>query len=815
MESFLQDVRYALRIIRRSPGFAAVAILALALGIGANSAIFSIVYAVVLKPLPYEKPEQLVQVWMRFTGIGIPKDQNWVSAPEFQDLQQNSSLSHIAAIDEASYNININANPERVEAANVSTSFFSMLGVQARLGRVFLPEEGQTGHNHVAVLSDGLWRRRFGGDRNVIGRNLVMNGQNYEIVGVLPRGFQMPADAQVEILTPLVFSAEDLTPDSRGNHGLLVIGRVKDGMSLQQARSDMQAVSNRIIEQNQQYPYRQFNFRVLLVPLLEQEVGDIRLALWILMGAVGLVLLIACANVANLMLVRASAREREMAVRQALGVSPGRLMRQLLTESATLGLLGGAAGLLLAYLVQRLLITLSATSFPRVAEAQMDGRVLIFTLLIALATGILFGLAPGLRALRQVPYEGLKEGSHGGTAAGASQRLRSALVVAEVGLSVMLLAGAGLLIRSFLRLQEVDSGFRPEGVLTLRLALPEQKYAKPEQTRVFYKELLDRVRRLPGVDAAGAATGLPLTNNGWSGTATIDTQAVPPKDTNPEVDQRPVTPGYFEAMGIPLVRGRYFDEHDIETAQPVAIVDETLANTYWPNEDPIGKRIRVGGRESKRPWMSIVGVVRHVRYRTLEAPSRTEFYWPYAQTGFALGSMSLAIHGQVEPHSLSAAVQQQVRAIDPDQPVYRIRTMYELMSESMARRRLSMFLLAIFAGLALLLASVGLYGVMSYSVAQRSHEMGIRMALGAQIGNVMRLVMGQGLMLSIAGIVAGLVGSLIFAGFMSALLFNTRAIDPVTFAAVALVLLLVALLACFVPAYRASRIDPVNVLRQE
>jgi len=815
MESFLQDVRYALRIIRRSPGFAAVAILALALGIGANSAIFSIVYAVVLKPLPYEKPEQLVQVWMRFTGIGIPKDQNWVSAPEFEDLQQNSSLSHIAAIDEASYNININANPERVEAANVSTSFFSMLGVQAHLGRVFLPEEGQPGRNHVALLTDGLWRRRFGGDANVIGRNLVMNGQDYQIVGVLPRGFQMPADAQVEILTPLVFSAEELTPDSRGNHGLLVIGRTKDGMSLQQARSDMQAVSNRIIEQNQQYPYRQFNFTVLLVPLLEQEVGDIRLALWVLMGAVGLVLLIACANVANLMLVRASAREREMAVRQALGVSPNRLMRQLLTESATLGLMGGAAGLLLAYLAQRLLIALSATSFPRVAEAQMDIRVLIFTVVIALGTGILFGLAPGLRALRQVPYEGLKEGSHGGTAAGASQRLRSVLVVAEVGLSVMLLAGAGLLIRSFLRLQEVDSGFRPDGVLTLRLALPEQKYAKPEQTRVFYKELLDRVRRLPGVDAVGAASGLPLTHDGWSGTATIDTQAVPPKDTNPEVDQRPVTPGYFEAMGIPLVRGRYFDEHDIETSQPVAIVDETLANTYWPNEDPIGKRIHSGGQKSKSPWRSIVGVVRHVRYRTLEAPSRTEFYWPYAQTDFALGSMSLAIHGQVEPHSLSGAVQQQVHAIDPDQPVYRIRTMHELMSESMARRRLSMFLLAIFAGLALLLASVGLYGVMSYSVAQRSHEMGIRMALGAQIGNVMRLVMGQGLALSVAGIVAGLVGSLIFAGFMSTLLFNTRAIDPVTFAAVALVLLLVALLACFVPAYRASRIDPVNVLRQE
>lgn len=813
METFLQDMRYAVRLIRRSPGFSAIAILALALGIGANSAIFSIVNAVVLKPLPYEKPEQLVQIWMRFTGIGIPKDQNWVSAPEFKDLQQNSSLSNIAAIDQASFNININARPERVEAARVSPSIFPMLGIQARLGRVFLPQQGQPGHGNVVLLSDGLWRRRFGADPGVAGRTLVMNGQSYQIVGVLPRDFHLPDEA--EVWTPLVFTPDDLTPDSRGSHGLLVIGRIKDGMSLQQARSDMQSVSGRIIEQNPQYPYRQFNFTVLLVPLLEQEVGDIKLALWVLMGAVGLVLLIACANVANLMLVRASAREREMAVRQALGVTPQRLLRQLLTESGTLGLMGGFAGLLLAYLAQRLLIALSATSFPRVAEAQMDLRVLAFTVIIALLTGILFGLAPGLRALRQVPFESLKEGSHGSTSAEASQRLRSGLVVAEVALSVMLLAGAGLLIRSFLRLQEVDGGFRTDGVLTLRLSLPEQKYSKPEQTRLFYKELLERVRRLPGVDAAGAVTGLPLSQAGWSGTATVDTQAVPVKDTSPEVDQRPATPGYFEAMGIQLLRGRYFDEHDTESSEPVAIIDETMAKTYWPHEDALGKRIHSGGLQSKSPWRTVVGVVDHVRYRTLEAPSRTEFYWPYSQTNFALGSMSLAIHSQVAPMSLAGAVQKQVQAIDPDQPVYRIRTMHELMSESMARRRLSMFLLAIFAGLALLLASVGLYGVMSYSVAQRSHEIGVRMALGAQIANVIKLVVSHGLMLSLAGIVAGLVGSLLFAGFMSSLLFDTRAIDPLTFAAVALVLLVVALLACFVPAYRASRIDPANVLRQE
>ncbi|HET9839804.1 MAG TPA: ABC transporter permease [Candidatus Angelobacter sp.] len=813
MDSFLHDLRYAFRVIWRSPGFTIIAVLALALGIGANTAIFSIVNAVVLKPLPYAKPEQLVQVWMRFTGIGIPKDQNWVSAPEFKDLEKNASLSQIAAIDQGSFNININAKPERVQSASVSASFFPMLGIPAQFGRVFLPEEDQPGHGGVVLLSDGLWRRRFGADRGIVGRNLTMNGQPYQIIGVLPRDFQYPRETEVWV--PQVFSPRDLSPDSRGNHGLLVIGRIKDGLSLDQARADMQSVSNRIIEENKDYPYRRFNFSVVLVPLLEQQVGDIRLALWVMLGAVGLVLLIACANVANLLLVRSSAREREIAVRQALGVSRWRLVRQLLTESTLLGLVGGLAGLLLGYIALRVLVSLSATSYPRVAEAGIDLGVLGFTLLISIATGILFGLAPALHAFRGVTYNSLKEGGHGGTAGAGTQRLRSSLVVVEMAVSLMLLVGAGLLIRSFLRLQDVDSGFRADGVLTLRLALPEQKYAKVEQTRAFYRDLLERVQRLPGVDAAGATTGLPLSGIGWSGTVTIDTQAVPVQDTTPEVDQRPVTPGYFEAMGISLVRGRSFNQHDNETGQPVAIVDETLARTYWPNEEAIGKRLHVGGLQSPSPWMTIVGVVRHVRYRTLEAPSRTELYWPYVQTPFPLGSMSVAVHTSGDPRSLAPAVQREVLAIDPDQPVYRILTMNEIMSASMERRRLSMSLLAIFAGMALVLAAVGLYGVMSYSVAQRAHEMGIRMALGAQTGNLIRLVMGQGLLVAGIGVVAGLAGSALLAGLMSSLLFGTSSIDPLTFASVAAVLMLVALAACFVPAYRAARVDPVIVLRQE
>ncbi|MGO4880685.1 MAG: ABC transporter permease [Bryobacteraceae bacterium] len=810
MEIFLQDIRYAWRILRRNPGFAFIAVLALALGIGATTAIFSVVDAVVLKPLPYKHPGQLVQLWMRFTGIGIPNDQNATSAPEFQDLQRNNSFWAIAAIDGASFNINIGGAPERIDAAMVSASFFPLLGVQAQVGRVFLPEEGRAGHEHVVLLSDGLWRRRFGAERGVLGRKLIMNGQSNEIVGVMPPGFEMPRDA--EVWMPLVFSAADLSPDNRGSHGLDVIARIQPGLSLAQARADMASVSRRIMEQNPSYPYKDYNFTVLLVPLLDQQIGEIKVALWVMLGAVGLVLLIACGNVANLLLARASARQREIAVRQALGVGRWRLTRQLLTESLLLALAGGAAGLALAFGAVRLLVAASAASFPRVAETRLDPGVLLFTLLVSLGTGILFGLAPALQAARQRTHDTLKEGGRG-AAGGHSHRLRSALVVGELALSLALLAGSGLLIRSFLRLQDVDAGFRADGVLTMRVSLPEEKYTKPEQARVFYRELLDRVRRLPGVDAAGATTGLPLVGNGWSGTTVIDTQAVPQKDRTPEADQRPVTPGYFEAMGIPLVRGRYFDQHDNETGAPVAIVDETMAQTYWPHRDAIGQHIKE--MNDRAPWRTVVGVVRHVRLRTLEAPSRVEFYWPYAQTLFPLRSMSLAIHTTADPRLLARAVEKEVSAVDPDQPVYRVRTMSQVMAESVARRRLSMFLLAIFAGVALLLAAVGIYGVMSYAVAQRAHEMGIRMALGARSGNILWLVLGQSLRLTGLGLAIGLAGSLLLTRLLGSLLFHVKASDPVTYVMVAVFLAAVAQIASFLPAWRATGIDPVTALRQE
>ena len=459
METFVQDVRYALRTLIRDPGFTAIAVLALALGIGANTAIFSVINAVVLKPLPYTRPEQLVQLWMRFTNIGIPNDQNWVSGPEFVDLRQNRSLSHLAAISGQDFNIKTGGAPERVEGVAVSASFFPMLGIQAKLGRVFLPDEDQEGRAHVVLISDTLWRRKFGADARVAGQKLVMNGQSYLITGVLPAGFQLPFKA--ELCTPLVFSAEDLSPRSRGGHSYQVMARVRDGVSMDQARADLDSVSRRIVEQHPEYPYKNFNFKILMVPLLEQQIGNVKTALWVLMGAVSLVLLIACANVANLLLVRASVREREIAVRKALGIGQWRLVRQLLTESTVLALTGGVAGMLLADWGLRALIALGATSFPRVAETRMDLGVLAFALLASLVTGIVFGLAPAFYAGRQVTHNSLKEGGRGGTVRGASQRLRGALVMAEVALSLALLVGSGLLIRSFLSLQEVDSDSVP------------------------------------------------------------------------------------------------------------------------------------------------------------------------------------------------------------------------------------------------------------------------------------------------------------------------------------------------------------------
>ncbi|HVP45371.1 MAG TPA: ABC transporter permease [Bryobacteraceae bacterium] len=812
MPTLLEDLRYALRLFRKAPGFTAVAVLAVALGIGANTAIFSVIDAILLRPLPYKDPGRLVKIWTRFEGIGLPNNRNWVSAPEFMDFRAlGKSFSHIAAISGDSANVSSGGVPERVEAAVVSSGFFPLLGVEAQLGRVFLPEEDHPGRDNVVLLGDGLWRRRFGADPKVVGQKLTISGRSFLLVGILPPGFRYPADA--DIWVPLAFSNDDLGPGRRGNHGLEVLARIKPDLSLAQAHADMDAVARRMEESHPEYPYRRYGFGLIVTPLLEEMVGDTKTALWILMGAVGFVLLIACANVANLLVARASTRGREIAIRTAVGAGRWRIVRQLLTESVILGLGGGAAGLLLAYWGLHVLGIIGAASFPRVADARLDGFVLAFTMLISIGTGLLFGLAPAFQ-ISHVTHEALKEGGRGTTAGRVSEGLRRTLVVAEIALSLVLLAGSGLLLKSFARLMQVDPGFRPEGVLTMRFSLPDAKYPKEAQVRAFYGEVADRVSKLPGVEAAGLVSALPLSGNGGSGTTTVDSRAVSGPDASPEADWRPATPGYFKAMGISLVSGRYFDERDTETSAPVAIVDESLARTYWPNEDAVGKRLKRGDAGSTNSWMTIVGVVRHVRYRTLEAQSRVALYWPHAQNPYS--SMSLALRtSSPEPRALAATVQREILAIDPDQPVYKVRTMQELMADAVARRRLAMLLLALFAVVALVLAAVGIYGVMSFSVTQRAQEMGIRLALGASRASVFRLVLGQSLSLTLAGGALGLAGSLVMAGLISSLLFNVKPRDPLTFSLVAMLLTLVALIASYLPARKATKVDPVVSLRYE
>jgi len=796
--------------MRSRPGFTAVIVLTMALGIGANAAIFSVLDAVLLKPLPYDRPEQLVKVWTRFTGIGSPNDQNWVSVPEFRDLQQlNHSFTDLAALFGGSFNLGVKGSPQRVVGTSVSPSLFGMLGVHPLLGRNFLPEEGQPGREKEVILSYGLWHRLFNSNPGVLGTSVDIDGVPYSIVGVMPEGFAYPDDS--EIWGPIAFEPDDLSESSRGNHSLEVLGRIKPGLTLPQVQSDMDRVARTMIDEHKAYPYTQFNFGIILHPLLEETVGDVKTSLVVLMAAVGLVLLIACANIANLLLVRSSERQREMGIRMALGANGWRLARQLLTESTLLALTGGCFGLAITPWVLRGLVALASKSLPRTVHTTIDTKALLLTLGLSLATGILFGLAPAIRAARKDNVESMK-GAHSSEGA-APKRLRNVLVIGETVLCLILVVGAGLLLRSFAQILRVDPGFRPNGVLTLRVALPDAQYSKPEQVRGFYTRLIDRVQKLPGVESAGAVSLLPLGGQGSSGTTTIDTQSVPPENTTPEADQRIVTPDYFKAMGISLVRGRYFNDSDSGDAPPVAIIDESLAQTYWPNQDPIGKRLHQGGSQPNPHWATVVGVVRHVRNRTLEARSRVEVYWPEYQNPSS--AMTLAIHTAGSPMDLAPTVQRIVSSIDPNLPIYRVRTMTEVMGESVARRRLALILLAVFAGLALLLASIGIYGVASYSVVQRCLEIGVRMALGAGRSQVLRMVLVEGMTTIAIGLVLGLLLAMVLTRSIRGLLFAVQPADPLALAGAALLLLVAALLAILIPALRATRVNPVVALRYE
>jgi len=804
------QLRYAIRSLAKAPAFTLAAVLTLALGIGANAAMFSVLDATLLRPLPYPDQDRLVHVWGRFTGIGLPHDLNEISAPEFQDIENRSrSFSSIAAIRNDSFNLTAGAAALHVNGAAASPATFDVLGVEPSLGRRFATSEAQPAQDAVVLLSYGLWQRAFGGDRAVVGRTVRINSEPNTIVGVMPASFDYPTGA--ELWKPLAFAPADLEPNNRGNHALEVIARIKPALAVGSARADMGMVTSSLVADHPEYPYQRFDFAVMLTPLVEDIVGDVSPVLYLLMGAVGLVLLVACANVANLQLVRASARARDLTVRAALGASSGRLVGELLAESAVVAAVGGAVGVMVAFGMLRSMQPLIARVLPADRIA-IDFRVFAFTAIVSMATVLVFGLAPAARARRVDGGDALKASARTIGTLG-SRRLRAVIVVSEIAVALVILVGAGLLGRSLLRLLSVDPGFRPERVLTFRLSLPDNAYPTDESHIDFFRRALDRTRQIPGVQSVGAVNLLPLSGGNNSGTVTVDTAAVPPDRTTPEADWRPVLPGFFETLGVRLIAGRFFTDADDAHAAPVAIVDETLARTYWPGESAIGKRIKTGGRQSTSPWRTIVGVVGHVRYRTLEAPSRTEVYWPVFQRPWP--GLTFVVRTPMDPSALQPLVEREISAIDRDEPVYFVRTMTEVMARSVARRRLAVTLLTVFATIALVLAVVGVYGLTAYSVAERTRELGIRLALGAEPRAVVMSVLGGSIRLTVIGLVTGMVGTTILARAIESMLFDTPARDPLTLSLVSIVLLGTALAASYAPARRVARIDPAVTLRAE
>jgi len=780
---------------------------ALALSIGANTAIFSVVNSLLIRPLAYGNPQRLVKINHRDAKTTSPSA---VSPPGFADYRdKTSSYESMSAVylGNIAMNFSEQGDPERLDGGRVSANFFETLRVSPALGRTFVSEEDEPGRNRVVVLSYGLWQRRFGGDPAVVGRDIVLNGQSYSVIGVMPQGFQFDDN---DLWRPLALAKESFGPNQRGSEYLKVIARLKPGISIAQAQSEMDTLAANIKDSNPQFYPREGGWGVGVTSLHEETVGTIKPTLLILLGAVGFVLLIACANVANLLLARAAARQKEIAIRTALGASRGHLIRQLLTESLLLSLASGAVGLLLAVWGVLGLVTLGGKSIPRSQEIGIDAKVLGFTVLVSVLTAILFGLVPAIRASRCDLQTTLKEGGRG-SMTGAKTRARSLLVIADVALSLVLLIGAGLLIKSFSRIQSVSPGFESKGVLTMQVALPAFKYREAPQIKTFFENTLEGIRALPGVQSAGAVSDLPLSGSVHSGSFNIEGRPTADGEEGPHADIRSATPDYFRTMKIPLISGRYFDDRDVKDSEPVAIIDETLAQRYFPGEDPLGKRVEF--QPGQPIWRQVVGVVGHLKHKALDADYMDQLYSPHAQVSNS--NMFLVVRSSTDPLSLTSAVRETVRNVDKDQPVYKVRTMEQLLSTSLAQRRLAVILLGVFAAVAMMLAAVGLYGVISYGVTQRTNEIGIRMALGAERAGIFKMVLSQGIGLTIVGIALGLAGAFALTRVMSSMLFGVTATDPWTFVVIPIVLGVVALAACFVPALRATRVDPMVALREQ
>jgi putative ABC transport system permease protein len=813
MESLIKDIRYGVRTLLKRPGFTFIAVLTLALGIGANTAIFSVVNAVLLRTLPFREPDRLVMVWEDASFAGFPR--NTPAPANYADWKaQNQVFEEMTAFDERSFNLTGDGEPEKIEAYGVTANFFGLLGITPVLGRVILPEEDKPEANKVVMLSYSLWQQRYGGERSVVGRELLLNGEKYTVVGVLPAGFQF-MESRIGLWVPIAFTSETIA--QRGSHYLTVVARMKSGVTLAQANADIQTIQQRIAHD---HPDQAGRLGAYVMPLRDQLTGDMRRPLLVLLVAVGFVLLIACANIANLLLSRAATRSREIAVRTALGASRVRIVRQLLVESLLLATAGAVCGLVLAWASFAFLQRLIPDGLSLSTKLNLDLQVLGFTLLLALLTAVVFGLVPAFQASKIDLNGALKQGGGRTGLNAGGNRLRSAMVVSEVALALVLLVGAGLLIQTFLKLRDQYSGLRPENVLTLRTVLPRSKYAEPPQRAVFYKQVLERVSSLPGVVSAGYTTTVPLAwKGGTSGFfpegRTVERASA--EGLSYDANHRQVSADYLKTMGIPVLRGRAISDGDDERAMPVAVVNDTMARQYWPGEEAIGKRFKLGDPEDDIPWMTVVGVAGDVRQMGIDEPVKAEMYLPYGQIkDFAFYSpRDLVIRTAVDPLSIVAAVRNEIHQIDPAQPISNVRTMDEVLGEETASRRLGMTLLTIFAALALLLATLGIYGVLAYFVVQHTQEIGVRVALGAQRRDILGLVLRKGLGLTLLGVAIGLGVAFALTRLMASLLFGVSTTDPLTYAAIALLLTAVALVACYLPARRATKVDPMVALTYE